>query len=278
MASGSPDNPQTWNRYIYVGNNPLFWVDPTGLIWGINEDNEVRWFDKKLGKGFSEFTPDAWQYEAANGRIVQLDPNSSKWNFIDPVEVVAESNPIQVLVQSTGQNLSDSITGMEIGASRVVDTLTNPLGPVGAMAGVPNPFEIAAQPENARQAAYALITETVINSVASAGVGAVVAGPASAGSSLSILPATESAGAQNFIYSSRVLVRSAEETGPYHNFPMSFDSTIISSGTRTSSSNFVMYRQPGTINGRTGVFEIGARPSPSGRTEVIRHRFFRPSP
>jgi hypothetical protein len=40
----------------------------------------------------------------------------------------------------------------------------------------------------------------------------------------------------------------------------------------------LMYRMPGSINGKTGTFEIGVRPSTSGRTEVIMHRFFRPGP
>ena len=31
LNSGRPDNPQTWNRYSYVLNNPLKMVDPTGL-------------------------------------------------------------------------------------------------------------------------------------------------------------------------------------------------------------------------------------------------------
>jgi hypothetical protein len=193
MASGRPANPQTWNRYIYVGNNPLYWVDPTGLIWGKNDDGQVRWFDKKLGKGFTEFTPDAWQYEGTNGRIIQLDANSSNWNYIDPVEVVAESNPIQDLVQSTGGALDDSLTGLQIGARNAatngINALTNPLGPAGAMAGVPNPLEIAPlEPGNARQAAYAFIAETGVTAMASAGVGAAAAGPASAGSSLSVVP------------------------------------------------------------------------------------------
>ncbi len=32
MASASTSDPQTWNRYAYVRNNPLKYVDPTGMV------------------------------------------------------------------------------------------------------------------------------------------------------------------------------------------------------------------------------------------------------
>lgn len=88
------------------------------------------------------------------------------------------------------------------------------------------------------------------------------------------------------IYSTRELFRRAEEPGPYHNFPGSFDEQIFQ-GTRTVTPNYwrvpkaglsndgVLYTQRGSINGRPGTFEIGVRPSVSGAVEIIFHRFFR---
>jgi RHS repeat-associated protein len=31
MAAADPSNPQSWNRYVYVLNNPLIAIDPNGL-------------------------------------------------------------------------------------------------------------------------------------------------------------------------------------------------------------------------------------------------------
>ncbi len=48
LSSGRPDNPQSWNRYAYVLNNPLRYTDPIGLyVWdsslgGDTSDDEVR--------------------------------------------------------------------------------------------------------------------------------------------------------------------------------------------------------------------------------------------
>jgi hypothetical protein len=91
------------------------------------------------------------------------------------------------------------------------------------------------------------------------------------------------------IYSARVLLREAQDPGPMHNFPEAFNAEIFQ-GSRTVTRNFfkvdrqaltndsIMYRASGNINGKAGTFEIGVRPSVSGRTEVITHRLFRPGP
>src|SRR5205814_640909 len=40
LVSASIENPQTWNRYVYVLNNPLKYSDPLGL-WAIDRNYTV---------------------------------------------------------------------------------------------------------------------------------------------------------------------------------------------------------------------------------------------
>src|SRR5262249_21750139 len=68
------------------------------------------------------------------------------------------------------------------------------------------------------------------------------------------------------IYSTRELLRRAEEPGPYHNFPESFNDEIFDRGTKQVTPGFfknpkswlsndsIMYRLRGTVNGREGTF------------------------
>jgi RHS repeat-associated protein len=74
-------------------------------------------------------------------------------------------------------------------------------------------------------------------------------------------------------YSDRVAARSAQDPGPNHNFPSSFDNEIIQNGQKTVGSNgYTQYNLRGSINGKEGTYEIGVQ---NGQ---IVHRFFRPNP
>ena len=87
----------------------------------------------------------------------------------------------------------------------------------------------------------------------------------------------------NRIYSARELVRRSESPrinnapNPNHNFPESFNSDIFQGNKTIVSDSYHLYTKPGVLNGRSGMYEIGVKPSASGRTEVITHRFFRPN-
>jgi RHS repeat-associated protein len=68
LESAEPKRPQSWNRYTYVLNNPLKFVDPDGLRWAqqVRDDGKTyyQWFgtdedyDNALGNGWSAVTFD----------------------------------------------------------------------------------------------------------------------------------------------------------------------------------------------------------------------------
>ena len=54
LASGNGANPQTFNRYVYVGNDPINITDPLGLDWYTdNKSVQFKWFDDNPGDGYS---------------------------------------------------------------------------------------------------------------------------------------------------------------------------------------------------------------------------------
>lgn len=67
---GWPADPQSWNRYAYVRNNPLKYVDPLGLSYEICEDNGKNCTQRDLtDQQFADFKKQNKSEIFANGKI-----------------------------------------------------------------------------------------------------------------------------------------------------------------------------------------------------------------
>jgi hypothetical protein len=122
--------------------------------------------------------------------------------------------------------------------------------------------------------AGAVIAATVVAGVVTAGASE-AAVPEEVGGAAALETAAdaeaEEATAGELKYSDRVEARSAEEPGPNHNFPRSFDREIMQNGQRTVGRNgYEQFNLRGSINGREGTYELGTQ------NGEVTHRFFRP--
>ena len=87
-ASSEISDPQTWNRYSYVGNHPTAITDPSGMIWAYNASaNKVGWFpgvglsQEQVAEGWREIAVGAFgaTYVSENGDLIWLNPNRGEW-------------------------------------------------------------------------------------------------------------------------------------------------------------------------------------------------------
>jgi hypothetical protein len=72
-------------------------------------------------------------------------------------------------------------------------------------------------------------------------------------------------------YHARVRARGLDDPTS-HNFPYTYDKTILESTPTVQDDGSLLYRVPGAMNGKDGVYEIGLNPN----TNTVFHRFFRP--
>lgn len=100
LASAKAALPQSWNRYTYALNNPLKFIDPSGLEWRRNDKTGgMKWYYKDDDRtGTTEYTER--RYIAPDGREVELNPNGPDhnadpsnhwlrhgWDYVVPVSI-----------------------------------------------------------------------------------------------------------------------------------------------------------------------------------------------
>jgi uncharacterized protein RhaS with RHS repeats len=70
LIAVDPANPQTWNRYAYVANNPMSAVDPTGLLL-----MDCAW--------------DGCPHNNAGGYYVQIPAEADQHSWVIPITIPA---------------------------------------------------------------------------------------------------------------------------------------------------------------------------------------------
>ncbi len=141
LASGKSANPQTFNRFIYVGNNPLIYGDPDGLQAGsysgpvyISDDGST--YSNRFRNGFKRYQGEARTLTLeSQGVEASYQIRRNGWTLLKPSDDVLKSQPSRAEPQT--DNGSSEIREKIAAANQGIDDAFN-----GIPKGVGNaPFD-----------------------------------------------------------------------------------------------------------------------------------------
>lgn len=262
MASADLFEPQSWNRYSYVINNPLNYVDPLGLAYN-------------MGGGTAEMNSQDPKKTPSVEDVIAAD--------IDPKDVIVINTNRD---KDTGRPLSEG----EVEARKSINSLRPISGDIVIQDPRGTDDKLDASQSAPPTTRFGKIYDYLF------GMGAVFRaaradkfwhdafnpcnGPGQPRCQIGIIyvggslkfSASKLAQTQQLTFAQRVLNHS--DGGPFHNLPTLVVNEVLNAGKVTvKSGSYVEYTMPGAVNGTSGVYEIGVNP----QTSEIVHRFFRPN-
>ena len=162
LSSASLDNPQTFNRYSYVGNNPVNITDPSGLDWCQNANNIAEFVQGACADPKTTVTEATARgsFDTTNGRAYDgdkliLNSNGTTTLANPPLDTGIEAR-VQVQdtadpIESTAGAISQNIT------ARSLEGTSLPCVPAYQCAGARN-IEQIPNPEAAADVASLVLT------------------------------------------------------------------------------------------------------------------------
>ncbi len=174
LASGNSAYPQSFNRYLYVQNNPITGTDPTGMCGGQGQPQCPTIYNGNVytnanQTNFNDEQNDQFPY-TFTGSTPFIAPKTGQhflvttfgWMEVIPGQPV-NTDGIREMINGFGSAADDKINGMGKAAfnmgAETLNATTNPLGGLGELIGSPNPLRISPLTyNNPREAGWGFIT------------------------------------------------------------------------------------------------------------------------